>query len=93
MPFTSSHPRHTKTNIPFSLARSVRALTDNNETCKTKMSELTDRLVKSGYPEGLIKTAVERYINADKSDLRKSREKVENDKILPFVHTFDPSLP
>ena len=93
VPFTSSHPRHTKTNIPFSLARSVRALTDNNETCKTKMSELTDRLVKSGYPEGLIKTAVERYINADKSDLRKSREKVENDKILPFVHTFDPSLP
>ena len=36
--FTSCHPRHTKENIPFNLARRVRALTDDNIKCMEEMN-------------------------------------------------------
>ena len=36
LPFQSCHPHHTKTNIPFGLAKNVRRLADDIETAKIK---------------------------------------------------------
>ena len=44
LPFGSSHPHHCKVAIPFELARCVRTLTDSNDTVKTKLNELVERL-------------------------------------------------
>ena len=57
LPFTSSHPRHTKTNIPFGLAKSVKRLTDDDATVQVKLFELSDKLVRCGYPVGMVNSA------------------------------------
>ena len=93
LPFTSSHPRHTKTNIPFNLARRVRALTDNDQYCEAKMNDLVSRLKNSGYPHGLVETAAREALSMSAEVLRKNnnKEKVENQ--ISFVHFYDPTLP
>ena len=57
------------------------------------MSALSSRLLKAGYPEGLVHSAVQRAMLLSTSDLRKPKAEVENDKVLPFVHTYDPAHP
>ena len=91
--FDSCHPRHCKENIPFSMARRVRALTDDNEKASTQMVALSSRLSKAGYPEGLVHSAVQRAMLLSTSDLRQPKSAVEDDKVLPFVHTYDPAHP
>ena len=93
LPFMSSHPRHTKTNIPFCLARRVRALTDNDQVCQSKMNILKENLISVGYPYGLVETAANEMINTDKNELRIVTGREGNNKILAFVHDFDSSLP
>ena len=93
LPFMSSHPRHTKTNIPFCLARRVRALTDDDEVCFSKMNILKDNLIAVGYPFGLVETAANEMINTNKNELRIVTSREGNNKILAFVHDFDSSLP
>ena len=93
LPFASSHPHHCKVAIPFELARSVRTLTDKNETVEKKLKTLGERLQRCGYPQGVVVTACQkaRFLNID--DLRKTKEKNIVNNEIPFVHQYDPSLP
>ena len=94
LPFNSAHPRHCKTNIPFNMARRIRALTDDDILAHSKMTELSAMLREGGYPEGMIKSAVKRAMCSTPLDLRSNQKSVSNDEnILPFVHTFDPAYP
>ena len=93
LPFTSSHPRHCKTNIPFSMARRIKALTDDDHLSQCKMEELSSKLKASGYPEGLIHSAVERARGLSTLELRKTRTKSNDDNFITFVHTYDPAYP
>ena len=92
--FNSSHPRHVKENIPFNLARRIRMLTDDDESCRDEMNSLTMKFKNAQYPNGLIRTAVETAFKRDPKDLRKgtSRAADEGD-LLTFVHFYDPTLP
>ena len=91
LPFTSSHPRHCKENIPFNMAKRVRALTDEDDMALQQMSELSARLLRAGYPEGLINSAVQGAMMLSSADLLK--DKRNDGDIIAFVHTFDPSHP
>lgn len=91
--YTSSHPRHCRDNIPFSMARRVKALTDDEALAETKMSELKSRLLAGSYPEGLVNSAVQDAMMLSTAELRKRCTKKTEDNILTFVHTFDPSHP
>ena len=91
--FKSSHPRHCKENIPQNMARRVKALTDDSEMVNIQMAELSSRLLKAGYPEGLVYSAVQNAKSLSTADLRKPKEGFGSNKILPFVHTYDPAHP
>ena len=93
LPFTSSHPRHCRENIPFSMAKRVRALTDEDDKAWHQMSELSSRLLKAGYPVGLVHSAVQDAMALSIADLQKSLNKDSNDDIMAFVHTYDPAHP
>ena len=93
LPFSSCHPRHTTTSIPFNLARRVRALTDDTSICKVKLSNLEAKLQSSGYPQGLVKTATREALLLNVEDLRKRKVKDLTNNEISFVHTFNPALP
>ena len=93
LPFTSSHPRHCRENIPFGLARSVRALTDDEDTVLLKLDELKAKLERCDYPQGLVATAIQNAILLNKNDLRKIKESEPSLNEIAFVHQYDPSLP
>ena len=94
--FLSCHPRHTKENIPFNLARRVRTLTDDNVRCEKEMDALAQKLANSNFPLGMIRTAIKSAFNHDPKELRlksNSNESSEEDGSISFVHFYDPSLP
>ena len=93
LPFGSSHPHHCKVAIPFELARCVRTLTDSNDTVKTKLNELAERLRRCGYPQGIVVAACKKAMFLNLEDLRKVKEKECEKNIIAFVHQYDPALP
>ena len=93
LPFDSSHPRSCKEAIPFELARSVRALTDDDVTVTMKLDELRSKFERSGYPPGLVATAMRNAQALNKSELRVIKDKEATSNEIAFVHTFDPGLP
>ena len=93
LPWYSSHPRHCRENIPFNLARSVRALTDDSDTVLVKMDQLRAKLIRCDYPQGLVSTAIQSAIILNKDDLRVIKDAESDSKVIAFVHQYDPGLP
>ena len=93
LPYKSSHPHHTKINIPFGLAKNVKRLTDDNEMVKQKLNELSDRLIRCGYPKGVVNTAVSQALSDKNKEVRKDSSPKDQKEVIPFVHIYDPSLP
>ena len=93
LPFRSSHPRSCKESIPFELARSVRALTDSDDTVRLKLEALQAKLERCGYPQGLVATACECAKTLNVKDLRTLKHKETTSNEVAFVHTYDPGLP
>ena len=91
--YTSSHPRHCRDNIPFSMARRVKSLTDEEYLAELKMEELAMKLSVGGYPEGLVNCAIEGAMGLSTTDLRNHKKETSDDDIITFVHTFDPAHP
>ena len=91
--FASSHPRHCRENIPFSMARRVKTLTDDEELATLEMNKLSVKLKKSGYPVGIVNSAVHSAMMLSTEELRKQVSKPSSDSIITFVHTFDPAYP
>ena len=90
LPFSSNHPRHTRKNIPFSLARRVRALTDDDEISLQKLDDLSTKLKDSGYPSGLVHCAMDAAMSMSVSELRDNKRDKDDDDLMVFVHTYDP---
>ena len=93
LPFGSSHPRSCKDSIPFELARSVRRLTDNEDTVHVKLGELQGKLERCGYPQGMVATACQNALTLNTNDLRVVKDKPPPSDEIAFVHTYDPGLP
>ena len=91
--FSSCHPGHCKRNIPFSLARRIHVICENENEKKKHLLELQKNLLKQGYPKHLIFNALKRAADIPKEDLRKPKE-IESDKNkIPFVSTYNPNNP
>ena len=93
LPFKSAHPRNCKINIPFNMARRIRALTDDDNLMKAKMQDLSAKLKVGGYPVGVINSAVQMAAGLSVSDLRATKPKSDGEDLLTFVHTYDPAYP
>ena len=89
LPFFSNHPRHTKINIPFNLARRIRSLTMDDELCKNRLYDLSKKLKLSSYPNGVVNSAVS---NALMTKNFESKKKQSEKDVLVYVHTYDPAF-
>ena len=91
--FESNHPRHCKENIPFNMARRVKALTDDDDLAFSQLMALKTKFVAGAYPVGLVNSAIQEAMALSTGDLRNHIKIPRDDDIITFVHTFDPSYP
>ena len=69
LPFSSSHPRHCTRNIPFSLARRIKGIVSEESRLEIRMTEMKDRLIRKGYPKGLINGAIKKAMSINRHDI------------------------
>ncbi|KAK3097441.1 hypothetical protein FSP39_009676 [Pinctada imbricata] len=87
----SCHPSHTKRNIPFNLARRICTIVSESDLKQKRLHELKIFLKRQHYPEGLIDVAIENASQIPINELRRTRDKDENQPgNIPFVITFNP---
>ena len=91
--FHSCHPRHTKINIPFNLARRICTITSQVTNRNKRLSELKSILLQRNYPIKVIQNGIEKALRIDRKVLlsSKSKTKDDNNNILTFVHTHNPN--
>ena len=92
LPFSSNHPNHCKKNIPFTLARRICTIVENNETKMKHLENLKDNLKKYQYPEDLIESGIKKASNIPLQELRTPKTR-SNENSLPFITTFNPNNP
>lgn len=88
--FGSCHPHHTKTAIPYNLARRICTIVSDQTTRDIRLRELKSYLQKQGYPEKLIENGIEKAKNYDRQQLLTTSTREKDDIIIPFVHTHNP---
>ena len=95
VPFNSCHPHHTKINIPYSLARRICTIVDNQARRDKRLEEMTRFLVEKGYPLMVIKDGITKARSLDLATLRTPSNKAyTNDRnVLTFVYTHNPNNP
>ena len=80
LPYTSSHPRRTKNNIPYNLSRRICMIIENWEKREQRLQELKYILLSKKYPENVIKIGIEKALAQTPQELRVVKEKGNNDK-------------
>ena len=92
VPYNSSHPGHTRRNIPYSLARRVAMIVDDKDLRRKQLDQLKTDLLKCSYPKKLVSDAIHKYSNVSSQSLRTPKQKESGD-ILTFVSTYIPGNP
>lgn len=90
--FSSCHPRHTKLNIPYNLARRLRTIVSEEHILTKRMQELKAFLLKQKYPEKIIDNGINKAMRLDRNTLRVVLEKTE-ESVLTYVSTHNPKNP
>jgi hypothetical protein len=90
--FGSCHPHHTKTAIPYNLARCICTIVSDTNTRDIRLVGLKSYLQKQEYPNKLIQNVIEKAKTYDRSQLLTTKgQKTENNiDLIPFVHTHNP---
>ena len=92
LPFNSCHPRHTKCNIPETLARTICTIVDDPDRKQYRLEELKTWLIKSGYPTNLIRSAFSKVQKVDQAILR-DKVPSKSEELLVFVQGHNPINP
>ena len=90
--FNSCHPRYTKINIPYNIARRLRTIVSEDHVIQTRTKELKSFLIKQKYLLQIIEYGINRAMSLDKDILRTVKEKSE-EKTIPYVSTYNPKDP
>ena len=93
LPFNSSHPRHTKINVPSTLARMVCQIVVDPQRKAMRLQELKTWLLCSGYKPSLITNCIHKYCDMDYRELRKKVVTENNKEKIVFVGTHNPNNP
>ena len=75
------------------MARRLKALTDDEEKAQQQMAALSSKLIKSGYPVGIVHSATQDAMALSSEDLRKPKDHADDNSAIAFVHTYDPAHP
>ena len=92
LPFDSCHPRHTKHSIPYSQARRLCTIIDDEVIRDQRLEEMKHFFVERGYPPGLVDNGIQRAKQIPQSTLRLKKTKIE-ENVLPYVSTHNPCNP
>ena len=86
VPFTSNHPPHCLINIPFSLARRICTIVENENVKEKRFKELKKTLQEQRYPKSLIEA---RILTAEEIPLETLRQpkSAKNEEIIFFTIT------
>lgn len=90
--FNSCHPRHTKNNVPYNLARRICTIVSDNDLLDLRLHELHQSLKQRNYPQNLILHGIQQARSHPRQDLLQIKNKTDK-KVLPFVSTFNPKNP
>ena len=91
-PFTANHPRHCLTNIPFSLARRICTVVENENVNEKRSKELKRKLPEQKYPKLLIEASILRAKEMPLEILREPKT-TKNEEMIPFTFTYNPNNP
>ena len=80
--YDSSHPQHTKRNVPFNLAKRIVCFVSNPTRMESRLQQLKGFLVNCNYPSHIIEKGI---FNAKLQG--PAPKPKENDKIIPLVTT------
>lgn len=90
--FDSSHPRHTRNNIPYNLARRLCTIISDTDMLDFRLTELQDLLLQRNYPTQLIQNGINKAKSHERKDLLLVKIKpVKN--VIPYVSTHNPRNP
>lgn len=90
--FNSCHPRHTKQSLPYSQARRLCTIIDDNISRDNHLGEMKEFFLSRGYPEKLLDDSINKARAIPLSILRETKEKKTED-VLPYVFTHNPCNP
>ena len=93
LPYTSSHPRHTKNNIPYNLARRICMIVENQDIRKRRLYDLKQILLRKQYPAEIIDYGVNKALTQTTEELRRVREQAIKNNLLCLVTTYNPNNP
>ena len=74
--FQSCHPRHTKINIPYNLARRLKIIVSEENVLRKRMQELKSFLVKQNYPVQIVDNGIQKAMSLDRNVLRTVATKI-----------------
>ena len=93
LPFGSCHPRHTKQNIPYTLARLVCTIVTDPLRKLYRLEELKSWLLDSGYEEDIIDSKFDMLKNINQNTLRTKVSRESDKPPLIFVQTRNSANP
>ena len=91
--FSSCHPLSCKKGIPFSQAKRFRRITSDDSVFEKETVKLDQYFKARNYPQHVINDALKKASSLTLQDALSPCNKIKNDKIIPFVCTYNPSLP
>jgi hypothetical protein len=87
--FKSCHPRSTKCNIPYNLARRICTIVTHPHLRTVRLQEMKSDLLKRGYPPQLIDRGIEKATSLSIETLRTPKPVTETNPCA-FVYTHNP---
>ena len=97
LPFHSSHPRHTKTNIPYCLALRIQTIVSDSQIREKRFVELQENLLRNGYPLKLIEQGILNAKRINRKDLltKSTLSKKQTKATDTLIHTqiYNPNNP
>ena len=73
LPYTSSHPRHIKNNIPYNLARRICLIVEDQDIRKHRLHDLKQILLRKQYPAEIIDYSVNKALTQTTEEVRRVR--------------------
>ena len=86
--FRSCHPKHTKTSIPYNLARRICTIVSDQSQREKRLSELCKSLQKRNYPDTVISEGIKKAKSIPRNTLL-STQTQNKEEVLPYVSTFN----
>jgi len=88
--FTSCHNKHTKINIPFTLAKRICTIVSNDKLKLKRLNELKHSLIQRKYPQSIINTGIKKALSIPKHELLSKSTQKDKSNIIPFISTQNP---